>query len=319
MKNPGHQNTGRSSVAKCTYALFFMIIACSVMDMVNYALSVEGAVYSIHLFSFKGGEEARAKTKEFNDLGYNAFYRQETAEGKPDVYNVYIERFGTRQEAEKEANILKELGLISDFDIREIIERPTVTQKKERQETPAPAAGQSVKRYYLKVGSLKEQSNAEEIVKRLKDAGYHAFYNYETVKGLGDWYRVYVDEYKSKADAEKDARKMMESGIISAYEIRRATEEIRAAEISQKDKKKIYSLHVASYRERSHADEDIARLSGLGLKAYSVKTDLSGEQWFRVYVGEFSEETEARKTGAELVQKGVIGYFKPILMDRTGE
>ncbi len=317
MKYLGDPYPGRSSIVKCASALFLMIITCSIMDMGNYALSDGEAVYSIHLFSFKGSEEARAKTKEYNDLGYNAFYRQETADGKPDVYNVYIERFKSRPEAEKEADILKELGLISDFDIREIIERPKSVPKKEKQETPA--AVQSVKRYYLKVGSLKEKSNAEEIVKRLKDAGYNAFYNYETVKGLGDWYRVYVDEYKSKADAEKDAGKLMESGIISGYEIRRTTEEIRAAEIMQKDKKKMYSLHVASYRESSHADDDIARLSGLGLKAYSVKTDLSGEQWFRVYVGEFSEEAEATKTGAELAEKGAIGYFKPMLMGRTGE
>jgi cell division septation protein DedD len=294
-----------------------MISAFLIIDIGSNAFAAENAVYSIHLFSFKGADDARAKTKEFSDLGYNAFYRQETADGKADVYNVYIERFKSRSEAEKEANILKELGLISDYDIREIIEKPEIIPKTETQKTGTTA--QAVKSYYLKVGSLREKFNAEDIVKRLQDAGYHAFYNYETVKGLGDWYRVYIDEYKSKADAEKDAKKLMETGVISGYEIKRATEKIRAAEIKQKDEKKIYSLHVASYRSSSNADDDVIRLKGLGFKAFSIKTEVSGEQWFRVYIGEFSEETEARKTGAELTEKGVITYFKPLLIDKKGE
>jgi len=307
----------RVSILKFIFRSFLLTAIFLVMDNGNYACPAQDSVYSIHLFSCKDREDANAKTMEFNNLGYNAFYRQETANGRADVYNVYIERFPTGAEAEKEANILKELGLISDFDIREIIEKPKSIPKKEKQEPRT--AEQAVKRYYLKVGSMKEKSNAEEAVKSLKDAGYHAFYSYETVKGLGDWYRVYVDEYKLKDDAEKDAWKLMESGIISGYEIKRATEKIQPAEIMQKVINRIYSLQIASYREGSHADDDVARLSGFGLKALSVKTDLSGEQWFCVYVGEFSEETEARKTGAELTEKGIITYFKPMIIDKTGE
>ena len=111
----------------------------------------------------------------------------------------------------------------------------------------------------------------------------------------------------------------MESGLISGYEIKRATEKIQAAEKKQKDENSVYSLHVASYRDSSNADDDVARLSGLGFKAFSIKTEVPGEQWFHVYVGEFSEETEAGKTGAELAEKGVITYFKPMLIDKKGE
>jgi len=308
---------GRSLVLKYISVFFFAINICLLLDSNNFAFPSEQPVYSIHLFSFKGVEEAKAKVKEFNELGYNAFYKQETADGKADVYNVYIERFKSRTEAEKEAKILNELALISDYDIREIIEKPKSIPKKEKQELKTNK--NNVKSYYLKVSSLKEKANAEDAVKKLQDAGYNAFYNYETVKGTGEWYRVYIDEYKSKADAQKAAKKLMESGIIAGYEIKRTTEKIRAAETIQKDIKKIYSLHVASYKESSHADDDILRLSGLGIKAFVVKTELTGEQWFRVYVGEYSEEKDARKSGAELVEKGVITYFKPILMDKPVE
>lgn len=308
---------GRSTILKYLSIIFFLLDTCLILNMRNCAFASESTDYSIHLFSFKGLEEAKAKVKEFNDLGYNAFYKQETTDGKADAYNVYIERFKSRAEAEKEADILKELGLISDYDIHGIIIKPKSVSKNEKQESKP--VKQDAKSYYLKVGSLKEKANAEAIVKTLRDAGYHAFFNYETVKETGEWYKVYIDEYQSKADAERDAKKLVEAGIISGYEIKRATEKLGNAETKQKDINKIYSLHVASYKESSHADDDVFRLSGLGLKAFSRKTEVSGEQWFRVYVGEFSEEKGAREKGSELAGKGVITYFKPVLIDKISE
>jgi|WetSurSiteA1Bulk_404760.scaffolds.fasta_scaffold43572_2 cell division septation protein DedD len=317
MKHLCDFSPGRSTILKYLSIIFFFINTGLILDVGNCAFAGEATDYSIHLFSFKGLEEAKAKVEEFNELGYNAFYKQETTDGKADVYNVYIERFKSRAEAEKEADILKELGLISDYDIHGIIIKPKSVPKNERQESKP--VKQDAKSYHLKVGSLREKANAEAIVKTLRDAGYHAFFNYETVKETGEWYRVYIDEYKSKADAERDAKKLVEAGIISGYEIKRTTENIRTAETKKKDENKIYSLHVASYREISHADDDVLRLSGLGLKAFSRKTEVSGEQWFRVYVGEYSEDKEARETGTELAGKGVITYFKPVLIDKISE
>jgi len=313
MKNPCTFDLSRLLVLKSIVLLFFMIIISSV----NYAFPDEGSIFSIHLFSFKGVDEARSKVNEFNGLGYDAFYRQETAKDGSDVCNVYIERFNTRSEAEKEADILKKLGLISDYDIREIIGKTEENTKKEKVESAAEK--KDIKGYYLQVSSLRQKENAEEIVKRLKDAGYNAFYSYEALKGKGNWYRVYIDEYSSKGDAEKDAKKLMQSGTISGYEIKRATENIFAAEKAQRDETKVYSLHTASYREGSNADSDVLRLSAMGLKAFSVKADISGEQWFRVFVGEFSDENEARKKGDELLSKGIITYFKPMIIGKSDD
>lgn len=307
----------RVPVLKSIFILIFMIIICPMIGPGNYAFPDEGAFFSIHLYSFKGMDEAKAKVEEFIDLGYNAFYRQESTDDRTDVYNVYIERFNTMSEAEKEANILKELDLISGYEIREIIEKTKIASKNEKQ-APEPE-NKDIKDYYLKISSLRQRENAEGLVKRLKDAGYNAFYNYEAVEGKGNWYRVYIDEYKTKGDAEKDAKKLMQSGIISDFEINHATEDIHAAEKARKDETKVYSLHIASYRESSNADDDILRLSSSGLKAFSVKTDISGEQWFRVYVGEFSDEEAAIKTGEELLKNGIITYFKPMIIGKSDE
>jgi cell division septation protein DedD len=330
-------------------SVFILIMAVSFGPR-NDAFPDEVNPYSIHLLTFKAVDEAKVKVKEFKDLGYNAFYKQEKTGDKNAVYNVFIERFKTRAEAEKEAKILKDLNLITDYDVRDISGKgksdtiddktdqsretknnlvpsksattesvnnnhaPKKSEKTENNKNSATGTGTDVQGYYLKVSSLREKANAEEVVRTLQNAGYHAFYNYEKVKGMGDWYRVYLDGYQSKEDAEKDAKKLKGSGIISGYEIKRATGIIKPSETAQKEEKKIYCLNVASYKDSVLADEEVRRLTELGLKAVSKNTEVSGEQWVLVYVGEFSDEKEAGEKGAELIQKGVISYFKPMLI-----
>jgi len=180
--------------------------------------------------------------------------------------------------------------------------------------------GQKVKVYYcLKVSSLKEKANAEEVVNTLQKAGYNAFYKFENVEGKGDWYRVYLDGYQSREAAEKEAKKLTASGIISGYEIKRKMDGIQTPEPLKEDAKKAFFLHVASFKVSAKADEEVRRLTGSGFKAVSNEVEVSGEQWFRVYIGEFSTEKEAREKGKELIQQGVITYFKPMLLDKAVE
>jgi cell division septation protein DedD len=334
---------------KLHFAISVFVLVLAVLIPGNYAFSDEGKPFSIHLLTFKAVDEAKAKVKEFKNLGYNAFYKQEKTADKEAVYNVYIERYKTMADAEKEAKILKDLNLITDYDVRDISGKAKpdtiagktwksqetgnniVSSKSEKTESAknSPAskrtgepennkssagAGKDVQGYYLKVSSLRENANAEEVVRTLQNAGYHAFYNYENVKGMGDWYRVYLDGYQSKEDAEKDAKKLKESGIISGYEIKRSIGISLPSETAPKEEKKIYCLNVASYKDSAHADEEVRRLTELGLRAVSKNTEVNGEQWVRVYIGEFSDEKEAGEKGAELIQKGVISYFKPMLI-----
>jgi cell division septation protein DedD len=334
----------------------FLFVITSSFCANHYAFSKEGSIYSIHLLTLKTVEEAKVKVKEFKDRGYNAFFREEKPGDKEKVYNVYIERFNTRPEAEKEAKILKDLDLIADYDVRDISEkdRPEITVNKKDQEIEKPKnivsgnkpakvekdennkTGAKPDRtgdskvgavpvqknkdyYYLKVSSLREKANAEEVVSALQKAGYNAFYKFESVEGKGDWYRVYLDGYQSREAAEKEAKKLTASGIISGYEIKRKMDGIQTPELLKEDAKKAFFLHVASFKDSAKADEDVRRLTGSGFNAVSNKTEVSGEEWFRVYIGEFSTEKEAREKGSELVQQGVITYFKPMLLDKTVE
>jgi cell division septation protein DedD len=334
----------------------FLSVAAGSLSISHYAFSKDGTVYSIHLLTLKTADEARAKVKEFKDRGYNAFSKEEKSEDKEKVFNVYIEKFNTRSEAEKEARILKDLDLITDYDVRDISGKTNdeITGKKEDREIEKPGniisnnkaagikksvddnagptsskvegskagavPGQKAKVYYcLKVSSLKEKANAEEVVGTLQKAGYNAFYNLENVEGKGEWYRVYLNGYQSREAAKKDALKLTASGIISGYEIKKETVTHNPPDHLQEHSKKAYFLHIASFKDNAKADEEVRRLTESGFSVVSNKAEVSGEQWFRVYIGKFSTEKEAREKGAEMIQKGVISYFKPMLMDEEVE
>jgi cell division septation protein DedD len=335
--------------------LILLFVNTASLNISHYVFAKEANVYSIHLFTLKNSEEANAKVKEFKDRGYNAFFREEKSGDREKVFNVYVERFNTKPEAEKEARVLKDLDLITDYDVRDISEkgRPEATGNKKDKETekfnniisnnePAKVEKSSDKAntksnkvegskagkvpvqkdkvfYYLKVSSLKEKANAEEEVSALQKAGYQAFYKLETLEGRGDWYRVYMDGYQSREEAKKDGIKLLASGVISGYEILKEKRDLQPPKVLQDDSKKAYFLHVASFKDSAKADEEVRRLTGLGLKAVSNSVEISGEQWIRVYAGEFSTEKEAREKGTELIQKGVVSYFKPMLMDKAIE
>ena len=74
------------------------------------------------------------------------------------------------------------------------------------------------KRFYsIQVGAVKKLDDAVNMADGLKSRGHNPFYRYETVKGKGKWYRVYIERFGSKGDAEKEAKRLMERNLISDY------------------------------------------------------------------------------------------------------
>ncbi|MBW2610178.1 MAG: SPOR domain-containing protein [Deltaproteobacteria bacterium] len=259
--------------------------------------------YSIQLYTFKEQNHAQEKVDSLKNLGHNAFYRSETLKGEEKVFKVYIERYGSKGEAENEAEILKKLDLISEYTISALEEKPQAD----------PRDGKHVtKGYYLQVGSYKEKANAEKLAANLKASGQNAIYRYETVKGKGKFYRVYIDGFSSKGEALKKAKALKKSGIISGYSVMAMGEQPRTVSPGKKQDGKVYFLHVSSFKEKINAEKTVDRLKKNGHKAFIVSETISGESWFRVYIGEFDDEKSARRIGSELKGKGTISYFKPL-------
>ncbi len=194
--------------------------------------------------------------------------------------------------------------------------------------------------YGIQVGSYQDLDKAVDRVNYLKRLGYGAFYQYETVKGKGKWYRVYMARFSTLDKAREEARVLRDLGLIDDHGIRRlhngasspvgrpAVKKARpAAEPqaetsspapSRPEKDVVYLLHVSSFKERAHAVEEARKLEKAGQKAFYVEEDLASGHWFRVYIGKYESEKEAHAAGERLRQDGLVSYFKPLKIDRAG-
>ncbi|MDB9823508.1 SPOR domain-containing protein [Deltaproteobacteria bacterium] len=286
-----------SCFSKYLQIILFLLFISAIPNIPGNSYAEE-TFYSINLDSFIDVETATSRVKDLKGLGHNAFYRYENLE-EEGVYRVYIESYDSRSEAENEAAILKDLGLISGYTIQELEKIPGADSSLIKPDK---------RLYNLQVSSLKEKAHAENIVENLKKSGCSAFYRLETVKDKGEWYRVYITGYESMGEAEKEARRLMESGIISGYSSQRI-------ETVNYDKE-LYFLHVGSFKEDSNAEQTARALKEKGFNAFYQTEKVAGEDWFRLYIGEFEDEKTARETGSELKEKGIISYYKSLKIKR---
>lgn len=78
-------------------------------------------------------------------------------------------------------------------------------------------------RYSIQVGAFKEGERARNLVKRLTRDGYVSFCREEEVGGKGTWSMVYLGQYPSREEAKKQAKELMNKGVISEFLIRDTT------------------------------------------------------------------------------------------------
>ncbi|MFC1862982.1 SPOR domain-containing protein [Thermodesulfobacteriota bacterium] len=262
----------------------------------------DSVFYSLQLGAFQDEDNAREMAEGLKRLGHNAFYRFEQ-DGQEEVYRVFIERYSSRKEAEREAKAMKDLDLIAAYTIKELKNNSQIANQ------PLEI---SPKGYYLHIASNKMRKTADETVVELKNTGRNVFYRYEEVPGKGKWYRVYIDGYDLRKEALKDARNLKSSGIISGYEIMapQGTDHSNLETKTNPDKK--FFLHIGSFKNISNAEKRVRELKEQNLKAFFMAEESSGTKWFKVYIGVFESEESSRKTGSELKAKGLVVYYKPI-------
>jgi cell division protein FtsN len=76
-----------------------------------------------------------------------------------------------------------------------------------------------------------------------------------------------------------------------------------------------FTLQVGSFNASAEADERVAKLVSLGVRAYVVRVELPKRgTWYRIHVGRFSSREEAGRYGAQLRGKGAVADF--IVTDR---
>ena len=191
--------------------------------------------------------------------------------------------------------------------------------------------------YGIHIASYQDLDEAVSRVNYLKRLGYGAFYRYETVPKKGKWYRIYIARYPTLTKAKEEARALQALDLIQEFKIRRLenggsapTErsEPTPPPPSRPGSKAeaappadpgdtVFLLHVSSFKEKEHAVEEVVKLEKAGQKAFFVDEELAGGRWFRVYIGKYETEKEARAAGEALKDKGLVSYFKPLEIDRS--
>jgi|WetSurMetagenome_2_1015567.scaffolds.fasta_scaffold198525_2 cell division protein FtsN len=69
-----------------------------------------------------------------------------------------------------------------------------------------------------------------------------------------------------------------------------------------------YTVQVSAWTSKEKADEQAAKLSAAGMDAYVEGTSIDGVEWYRVRVGHYGNEKEAKEAAAQLQHsmEGVI-------------
>ena len=75
--------------------------------------------------------------------------------------------------------------------------------------------------YLIHVSSFRRRKSAEIEVSNLSKHGVQVFYKYESVKGKGKWFRVYIGTFKNRQEAMEKGVELLRKGIISYYKPRK--------------------------------------------------------------------------------------------------
>lgn len=187
------------------------------------------------------------------------------------------------------------------------------TEKVEKKTSETSESFPEGRFYTLQISAYQNHRLAQNHMNGLKRKGHESFYKKKVLKSKGTIYRVYLNRYGSKKEALSDAEKLRQSNVINDYVLRFMKEP--SQEKPQPVKKapaKGHYLHVASFREKKNADQDVKRLKGYGQDASFAEDKAQGETWFRVFIGPYDNEGLAGRVGEVLRKKGVISDFTPV-------
>ncbi len=195
--------------------------------------------------------------------------------------------------------------------------------------------------YY--VGKYQSKTNQNEIVVPLPDVvsknlpKKEDFTFYKTLTDRGDkTVSIDLKPEKKQADAEKKAEAEQEkkkpepkkdkkpelkpekSVVVKEPEtkqqaVKKEPQTAKKEPVAKKEPKVRYTLQIASYQEKSMADEDVKTLKQKGYAAFIQGTEIEGKgTWYRVRLGSFSNKASAEKLQKELQAKVGVAPFVTI-------
>ena len=157
--------------------------------------------------------------------------------------------------------------------------------------------------YSIQAGSFKDPRNAASLVAQLREKGMDVFCRYNSVEGNGGWFRVYIGHFSVREDARSLLAQLSgEAGYAKPFvvELEEPTDP--------------YFLHIGSHARRMEAEREVHNEWYL-FEPFIMEKLVSGQRWFRIYVGPFADEKDARRAGEDLKGREMISYFKPVKLD----
>ena len=73
-------------------------------------------------------------------------------------------------------------------------------------------------------------------------------------------------------------------------------------------------MHVASFREAQRAAVEADYLEQKGFDVAVRETDVQGQTWFRVFVGEYATREEAARVRVDLLALPRVGYAQIVTL-----
>ncbi len=293
--------------------------------------SAQNGFYSIRIGAFKTKSYAVSAVKKLTESGHDAFLMHETVKNKGDYYRVYLERYRSQKAAEEEAQKFKQQGLISGYYIKAFKEEAgsplgadkTDADQDKKNLTDRASAPNGF--YSIRIGAFKTKSYAVSAVKKLTESGHDAFLMHETVKNKGDYFRVYLERYRSQKTAQKEAQKFKQQGLISYYYIKNfkegtalgigpAKKDEGQDTVSVSDPANtpngFYSIRVGAFKTKSYAVSAVKKLTESGHDAFLKHETIKNKgPYYSVYLERYQSQKTAQKEAQKFKQQGLISYY----------
>jgi len=77
------------------------------------------------------------------------------------------------------------------------------------------------------------------------------------------------------------------------------------------EKKHPYNIEIKGVMDKDGADAMVDRLTALGYPSYEVSTEIEGETWYRVRVGPYASEDQAKVAQEQLRNRYKAKYASP--------
>ena len=162
--------------------------------------------YDIQVGSYQEKTNAESLITRLKQAGYNAVYSYETVKGRGKFYRVIIKGYGSREDAQYDAESLKKARIISSYRVK--------ASEKTDQGSALNSGGGNV--FFLHVHSFKNMANAKKNIQLLGSHGHKAFFIAETDSGE-TWYNIYIGEYNNEKAAQQVGMELQKKGIISSF------------------------------------------------------------------------------------------------------